>query len=83
MGRPKEKEDPGGEYVALEEFNFLWKPADVNRFDDAWKADMSIKEIALFLRRSEDEVAVLAMDRCIKKAIKPRKHGVFGKSDTA
>jgi len=65
-------------YLALEDLNFVWSVADVAKFDAMWKAGRSIGKIAETLKREQDEVAVLAMDRSRKSVIGPRVGGVFG-----
>lgn len=67
-------------YTALEDLNFVWDEQDVVRFDAMWKSGQSIAEIAHELQRDIDDVAVLAMDRNRRYAIRPRLGGVFGNS---
>lgn len=66
------------DYIALEELDFLWYPEDVLEFDQMWNAGKGIFELAEYFGRSTDEIAVLAIDRRIKKAIKPRPQGIWG-----
>lgn len=65
-------------YIACENMNFLWDFSEVEKFGEMWRSGIPIDHIAKNLGRSEDEVALLAMDRAKKRRIKPRKGGVYG-----
>jgi hypothetical protein len=62
-------------YIALEEVedaDFYWSPLEINRFDELWKKDTSIVEIAKEMKRSEIAVFLLSLDRVFRNKVKPR-----------
>ena len=70
-------------YIALEDLDFDWTKEQVKKFDELWSRGDSLPLIAKTLRREQDEVALLVMDRSRKGAIAPREHGVWGNVDEA
>ena len=78
-GRPRADENAYHEtYIALLDLNFGWRPQDVKRVKDAWRAGKPLDEIARMIRRDADEVAILLMDLARKGEIEPRPRGVYG-----
>lgn len=67
-------------YIACEDMDFVWKEYQVALFEEMWVRGMPLTEIAKKLRRSVDEVFVLALDRARAGAIQKRKGGIFGHS---
>ena len=65
-------------YIACEDMDFVWKEYQVTLFEEMWARGMPLTEIAKKLRRSVDEVFVLALDRARAGAIQKRKGGIFG-----
>ena len=65
-------------YIACEDMDFVWKKHQVVLFEEMWNRGMPLKDIAKMLRRSVDEVFVLALDRARAGAIQKRKGGIFG-----
>lgn len=63
-------------YIALEEINFTWEHSEVRTFCKLWRAGHSLENIAKYLKRDMDEVAVLLMDQIRENKIKPRPHGI-------
>ncbi|WP_227522037.1 helix-turn-helix domain containing protein [Bacillus solitudinis] len=63
-------------YIALEELNFLWDEKEVIEFDQMWKRGVSLKRMARYFNREEDEVAMLILDRKRKKRISVRDRGL-------
>ena len=79
LGRPRSDENAYNEtYIACLDMNFGWRPADVARVREAWKAGMPVDEIAQMVRRDCDEVTVLLIDLARKGEIEPRPRGVYG-----
>ena len=62
-------------YIPLEELDndWIWTVGDVKDFDQLWKEDVPIKEMAKFFDCYEATILVMAFDRLIKGQIKPRK----------
>lgn len=65
-------------YIALDDMNLDWMPADVKLFDQLWKEGVPVKEIARKLKRPAKEVVILLYDRASKGKVKPRKGGLEG-----
>ncbi|WP_308637696.1 helix-turn-helix domain-containing protein [Paenibacillus silvisoli] len=65
-------------YLACEEMDFSWDEKEIFRFESLWRQGMAVFQIAKELRRDPDEVALLIIDRSRKKAIAPRKGGIWG-----
>lgn len=65
-------------YIALYDLNFDWLETEIVRFEEMWRAGVSVKQIAKVLQRDPDEVVILAMDRARKGKIAPRKCGLQG-----
>lgn len=79
LGRPRGDENAYNEtYIACLDLNFGWRPFDVARVSEAWKAGMHVADIAAMVRRDCDEVAVLCIDLARKGEIEPRPGGVYG-----
>jgi len=65
-------------HVALDDLDFSWMPAEVERFRRYWAAGRSVYEIAERLGRDADEVALLAMDQARSGVIEKRPGGAWG-----
>lgn len=62
-------------YVALEkvaDHDFFWSSTEVKEFEQLWKEECPLKEIAEILERSELSVFLLAVDRLMQGKIKQR-----------
>lgn len=62
-------------YVALEDVEdveFIWSEKEIANFEILWNMDMPLAEIAKQLDCTETSVFLLAFDRGLKGAIKPR-----------
>lgn len=66
-------------YTALEEVDFHWGLDEVQEFDEMWGSGIPIEWIASNFGRSEEEVAILVLDRRMKGHIEPREGGLLGK----
>lgn len=70
-------------YIALDNLRddiWTWDYfSEVRPFDQMWREGKPFWEIAEELKRKPDAVLILAIDRILKGAIKPRPGGVFGK----
>jgi hypothetical protein len=71
-------------YMALDDdnLNFFWDEKEVLMFDELWKSDTNIIDIAEFFDRDPDEVVILAIDRARKGFIGKRKGGIVGMGST-
>lgn len=65
-------------YIALSDLNFDWDHSEVIKFENLWNKGLSLQEIAFKLKRNQDEIAVIILDRARKGKIKKRKNGIFG-----
>ena len=65
-------------YHALEESDLSFYRREVAQVTLDYRAGVSVPEMAVKLRRKQEEVAVLIMDLALKGKIKPRPGGVFG-----
>lgn len=70
--------DQGQTYIACERFDFLWTKDDVKDFQRLWEEGCSIQKLSQRFNRSQEEVALLVIDRASRGRIKPRKNGIFG-----
>jgi hypothetical protein len=59
-------------FEEVEETDWHWAEREIKRFDELWKADMPLREMAKELRRSELAVMLAAFDRLARGKIKPR-----------
>lgn len=64
-------------YTPLESINWEWTIGEVAQFDYLWKEGHAIENIASYLKKEVDDIAIIAFDRARKGKIKPRKNGVF------
>lgn len=69
---------PNNPYIALEDLNFDWSVKDIEKFDALWREGKPLQEIAKILKRPQDEIAVIILDRARKGKIAKRKFGIFG-----
>lgn len=65
-------------YTALEELDFHWDIQDVWAFQEMWERGWDCGQIAERLGRTQEEVAVLVIDRANKGEISIRPGGWFG-----
>ncbi|WP_051289634.1 hypothetical protein [Paenibacillus massiliensis] len=65
-------------YIACEEMDFTWDPAEVREFERMWKSGVSVKEMGVHFNRDPDEVLVLAVDRMQHGTIQKRPRGALG-----
>ena len=70
---------PINPYIALEDLNFDWALKDIQKFDHLWNEGKSLQEIARILKRPQDEIVVIILDRARKGKIQKRKNGIFGR----
>ncbi|MCD9104117.1 helix-turn-helix domain-containing protein [Bacillus cereus group sp. BfR-BA-01344] len=63
-------------YIALEDLDLLFDESEVIRFQEMWKEDEGILEIAKELGRHQLEIAALIMDQADKNMIKSRPMGL-------
>ncbi|TCW59053.1 hypothetical protein EC917_101307 [Bacillus thuringiensis] len=63
-------------YIALEELDLVFDESEVIRFQEMWKEDKGILEIAKELGRHQLEIAALIMDQADKNIIKSRPMGL-------
>jgi len=63
-------------YIALENYDFLWSEDDLREFRDMWKKDEPINVICKRLERKEIEIAIIILDQAQKGIIKKRKIGL-------
>ena len=68
-------------YIALDDLNFAWLEDEVATVITMYSAGCPVWEIAEKLGRPQEEVALLIMDLSRKKAIEPRRHGVYGRRE--
>lgn len=61
----------------IEDMDWYWSMAEIQRFDEMWFEDKPLTEIAKELRRSEIAVFFLSLDRVYHKKIKPRNWKVW------
>ncbi|OMC86913.1 hypothetical protein BK128_09615 [Viridibacillus sp. FSL H7-0596] len=61
-----------------QDVNLDFKPVQVDIFDQMWKEGHSIAAIAFRIKRKKVEITLLAMDREMIGAIKPRTGGLNG-----
>lgn len=66
-------------YTALEDLDFHWSVQEVEEFDEMWRMGIPIDWIAANFGRTEEEVAILVLDRRLKGYIEPRAGGLHGK----
>lgn len=62
-------------YTALEnveEVEWYWSVKEILAFQELWKADISVRDIAACMKRTEMSVLLLSLDRIAKGKIKPR-----------
>ena len=79
VGRPVGSVAPQGETVIiLEDIDFCWTPAQISDLREMWRAGISGPDIAVHLRRDEDEVSLLVMDQRRQNKIRDREGGWFG-----
>lgn len=64
--------------IACEELNYVWQPEKVREFREMWKGGEDIREIAKYLKRKPEEVAILVMDQAKRGNIQKRPTGIFG-----
>lgn len=48
--------------IALEELNFFWSSQEIEKVKQAYRNKLHISQIALNMRRPQEEVAILIMD---------------------
>ncbi len=65
-------------YVALEDVNMDWTELEIIKFRLMWKYGVHPGRMERILKRSQVEIAILAMDQEIKGEIGERKGGFFG-----
>jgi len=62
-------------YTALEnveDADWYWDVKEILDFQELWNAEISVKDIAAYLKRTEMSVLLLSLDRMAKGKIKPR-----------
>lgn len=64
--------------IALDDMDFSWFPAEVNKVKSLWDFGWHIADIAKTVKRNQDEVALLIMHLARKGKIQKRKGGVLG-----
>ncbi|MCG3089158.1 hypothetical protein [Sporosarcina cyprini] len=66
--------------VLLEDADIEWKvrPAETEMFIKLWETGEPIQNIAEALKRSDLEIALLAIDQSLAGSIQTRKSGIFG-----
>lgn len=64
--------------IALSDLDFSWFPEEVGKVKQLWNQGLHIADIAEYMKRDQDEVAVLIMHLARKGKIEKRKTGVFG-----
>lgn len=65
-------------YTVLEELNFHWDYEEIKEFKEMWNKGVSIFKMIEHFGRTEEEIALLILDRGMKNEIKQRKGGLFG-----
>lgn len=65
-------------YIACEEYDFTWGEDEIMRFRQLWRQGVSIPQMAVELRRHQNELAILVLDQIEHKYIRPRKGGALG-----
>lgn len=66
-------------YIVLDDYDFAWRPHDVEAVVSMWREDAHIADIAENVRCPVIEVAVLIMDLAEKGIISARRGGAFGR----
>lgn len=66
-------------YIACEDYNFTWSDEEIKQFREMWRQGVSIPQMAVELRRHQNEIGILVMDQIEHKYIRPRKGGMLGK----
>jgi hypothetical protein len=70
---------PGEELIiALDDLDFSWFHAEIERVKKMWNNDLHIGDIAKELERDQDEVACLIMHLSRQGKIQKRENGIFG-----
>ncbi len=62
-------------YTALEnveDADWYWSVKEILTFQELWNAEISVKDIAAYLKRTEMSVLLLSLDRMAKGKIEPR-----------
>lgn len=77
MHTPHLKKSSEKYLVALEELNFLWTVKEVRDFRYLWREGAPLTDIAAYLKRTHEEVAILIMDQALKDFVEPREGGIF------
>lgn len=72
------KKEFGVRHIACENLDFSWTRKEVRQFRELWNGGISITDIAKFLKRREEEVAILIIDQSLSGRIGPRKGGILG-----
>ena len=68
----------GQSYIACEDLDFIWTKEEVFDFECRWDDGASLKELARYFRRSQEEILILALDLGLKERIRPRQGGLMG-----
>jgi hypothetical protein len=61
----------------IEDTDWFWCPSEIQKFDELWEQDKSIKEMAQELRRTEIAILLLSLDRIFKGEVKPREWRIW------
>ena len=56
----------------VEDIDWYWDVKEILAFQELWNAEISVKDIAAYLKRTEMSVLLLSLDRMAKGKIKPR-----------
>ncbi|MCP1359082.1 hypothetical protein [Aneurinibacillus migulanus] len=70
-------------YIACEDLDFLWDEEQIPEVIAMWNMGIPIEHIANNFGREVDEAALLILDLCRQRKIKPRSGGVFGRGAIA
>lgn len=64
--------------IILDELNFEWDTADIQKVLILWHEGAGLKKIAEFVGRSTEETFLLLMDQAMKGKIKERENYIWG-----
>jgi hypothetical protein len=65
-------------YIALEDIDFIWDEADLEKIRELWEGGIHIRDMASYLKRKPVEVFCLLLDQSSKGMIKKRKGDLYG-----
>lgn len=64
-------------YIAIEDLDCVWDIDHVKDFEYLWNEGHTLSDIAKYLKRDIDEVAILLLDRARKGKVKSRESGIW------